>query len=488
MKHEQSPSTKKAWLAINHAACLPARHGFSLVEVILAGAVFALLVTALVGAWLYGQEATALAGNRARAVLLAEEGLEVARNIRDPAFANLADGTYGLTTTSNQWNLSGSSDVTDIFTRQVTISSIDTKRKSTTTTVTWQQNPQRTGSVSVASRLTNWLRNSGNWGAPTQEAALDLPTAANGNEIALYKNGSATYAIVVRSNGSKAEFFVIDVSSPASPIIVGSLNIGSTVNDVAVCGNYAVLAAVSGSAEFQVINLTIPASPILASTLDLTGAANALSVVCTDTTVFLGRAASAQSEVYAISIANPAAPGIISNLELGTNADATKVILAQNSQYLYVASPVNTGELLIVSVSNPSSISITGTFDAPGSSDVTAVTSFSTYAVLGRANGTILILDAGNPASPALISSALDIGTNVQDMAVDAGGGHLFVASNTATTPTFIIDVSIPASPTILGSVVQPGDTRGIVWDYDLNRAFTVGTANTAEFAVIKPN
>ena len=132
--------------------------GFSLVEVILSSAVFVLLVTALVGAYLYGQEATALAGNRARANMLAEEGLEAVRNIRDANFANLTDGTYGLTTTGNQWNLSGSSDVTDIFTRQIVISTVDTKRKSVTANVTWQQNPQRSGAIFFITYLTNWIR------------------------------------------------------------------------------------------------------------------------------------------------------------------------------------------------------------------------------------------------------------------------------------------------------------------------------------------
>jgi len=135
--------------------------GFSLVEVILSSAVFVLLVTALVGAYLYGQEATALAGNRARANMLAEEGLEAVRNIRDggSGINNLTDGTFGLSTTGNQWNLSGSSDITDIFTRQIVISAIDAKRKSVTANVTWQQNPQRTGTVSLSSRFSTWQCN-----------------------------------------------------------------------------------------------------------------------------------------------------------------------------------------------------------------------------------------------------------------------------------------------------------------------------------------
>lgn len=151
MKRETSQSTQKEWLIIN-------RNGFSLVEIVLASSIFALLVTILIGAYLYGQESTTMAGSRARATMLAEEGLEAVRNIRDSSFSNLSDGTHGLSTSGNQWNISGSQDVTDIFTRQIIISSIDSNRKSVTANVTWQQNPQRNGIVSIATRFTNWIK------------------------------------------------------------------------------------------------------------------------------------------------------------------------------------------------------------------------------------------------------------------------------------------------------------------------------------------
>ena len=141
---------KKARLPIsNHS-------GFSLVEVLLAVSVFGLLVTGLVGGLIYGQQSTAIAGMRSRAAMLADEGLEAVRNIRDENFSNLTDGTYGLTTTGNQWNLSGTSDTTDIFTRQIVISAVDANRKQLTSTISWQQNPQRAGQIQLVTYPTNW--------------------------------------------------------------------------------------------------------------------------------------------------------------------------------------------------------------------------------------------------------------------------------------------------------------------------------------------
>ncbi len=131
--------------------------GFSTIETLLASSILVLIVTAFMGAFIYGSESTALAGQRARATFLAEEGLEASRNIRDAGFSNLTDGTKGLAISGNQWTFSGSSDLTDSFyTRQITISTIDSSRKQVTSAVTWQQNPQRTGSVSLVTYLTNW--------------------------------------------------------------------------------------------------------------------------------------------------------------------------------------------------------------------------------------------------------------------------------------------------------------------------------------------
>ncbi|MBI5222370.1 MAG: prepilin-type N-terminal cleavage/methylation domain-containing protein [Candidatus Magasanikbacteria bacterium] len=138
-----------------------AHRGFSLVEALLSVALFALLVTALVGAVIYGRESTAVAGARARAIGIAEEGLEASRNIRDNNFGELTDGNHGLTISANQWFFSGTSDTVDSFTRQVAISTPSTDRRQTVSTVTWQQTPSRTGSVALTTYHTNWRASSG---------------------------------------------------------------------------------------------------------------------------------------------------------------------------------------------------------------------------------------------------------------------------------------------------------------------------------------
>jgi len=163
---------------------LHTKRGFSAVEALLASAVFALFVTALAGAYFYGIESNALSGKRTHAVLLADEGLEAVKNIRDESFTNLIDGTYGLSTLSSQWSLSGSSDVTDIFTRQVTIATVDSDRKSVTSQVNWQQNIQRSGSVSAITYLTNWNAAAGSTcnGYAIEEGYVSASCRQNSNQ------------------------------------------------------------------------------------------------------------------------------------------------------------------------------------------------------------------------------------------------------------------------------------------------------------------
>lgn len=137
--------------------------GFAVVEVLLAAVIFGLLVMAMVGSLVFGEQSTQVAGARGRAILIAEEGLEATRNIRDHAFINMVNGTYGLAVSGGVWTFSGSGDLTDVFTRSITIadSTVSAIFKLVTSTVTWQQTPSRTGTVELKTEITNWRASAG---------------------------------------------------------------------------------------------------------------------------------------------------------------------------------------------------------------------------------------------------------------------------------------------------------------------------------------
>lgn len=130
--------------------------GFSIIETLFAITILAVTVPAFIGAIIMGEQSTQMSGAHTRALFLADEGLEVTRNIRDADFSNLTNGTHGIAISGDHWIFSGTSDLTDMFTRQITIADGGTDRKTITSQVTWQENPQQNKIITLSSRLTNW--------------------------------------------------------------------------------------------------------------------------------------------------------------------------------------------------------------------------------------------------------------------------------------------------------------------------------------------
>jgi hypothetical protein len=134
--------------------------GFSAAEILLAATVFGCLVTVITGAMIYGRQGTASAGDRARALALAEGACAAVRNIRDHAWANLpGTGVYYLDQGSGVWTIGSTPEPPiDIFTRQINLAVIDSDRRHVQCQVNWTTNGVDR-QVAVTTRLTNW-RNS----------------------------------------------------------------------------------------------------------------------------------------------------------------------------------------------------------------------------------------------------------------------------------------------------------------------------------------
>lgn len=137
------------------------KSGFTLVEILVASAVFLLMVSGFGAVIVFNQGGVAASGERSRALLLAEEGIEATRNIRDSGFSNLIDGTHGLQLSGGVWTFSGSNDVTDVFTRTIEVGTVDADRKRVTSTVSWIQSSQRNGVVVLVTQMSNWGSSTG---------------------------------------------------------------------------------------------------------------------------------------------------------------------------------------------------------------------------------------------------------------------------------------------------------------------------------------
>lgn len=476
MKQERLQSMQKEWSTIN-------QEGFSLVEVLLSSAIFVLLVTALIGAYLYGQEATMTAGNRGRAVMLAEEGMEATRNIRDAAFANLIDGTFGLTTASNQWSLSGASDNSDIFTRAVTVSTVDSNRKIVASDVTWQQNIQRLGASSLITYLTNWQRMGiGNWATTTLAASINFSGNNNGLKIQVSDN----YAYVVRSDGTP-DFAIIDISIPSSPVLVGSLSLTGVPSNIFVSGNYAYVSSEDNGGELVIIDISVPTAPSIIGSYDAAGGNNANGIYVIGTTAYLVRASGGGApDFLIINVSNPASPTLTGSLVTGQIG--YEVVVSGN--YAYIATGDNAQELKVINITTPAAPSLAGFLNLSGNVDAITIAMFGNAIFLGQ--GSVLYtVNVSTPATPVSLGSLSVVGT-LNDIGLNLGNSntYLFVSTSDNNNEFKVVNVATLSAPVILGNnnITGSNPLLGVAYDSTLDRAFAVGQSDTQEFVVIAPN
>ncbi len=110
------------WLIVNNAS----RRGQTLIESIIALALFSLISASLVSLLLGGTSSSLEGTEHVHADALAQEGIEAARSIRDRAWNELRYTSSGVSTSSDQWVFDGegTSTVFAPYTRQITVSPV----------------------------------------------------------------------------------------------------------------------------------------------------------------------------------------------------------------------------------------------------------------------------------------------------------------------------------------------------------------------------
>lgn len=202
------------------------KRGLSLVEVVLAVAVFAIFSVGVSGLIIQGLQQNRLGGDQAIATQYASEGLEAARSIRNQAFANLSTtASTGIAQSGGVWVTSGLNNTFDSgkYSRVLKIDSVqrdvsgnivasggtvDANTLKVTSTVSWDFTPTRQNSVVLSTYLTDY--------------SLAV-TSNKKNGILVYGNGGATTdAIGYKLFDANAKTWSTEMS--ASDIDTGTTN------------------------------------------------------------------------------------------------------------------------------------------------------------------------------------------------------------------------------------------------------------------------
>jgi hypothetical protein len=469
----------KVWLITNRQRS----SGFSVVEVLLAVTVFGFLVSALIGAVVYGRGATAGSGDHVRAVFLAEEGIEASRNIADASYSNLTDGTYGLAQSANQWVFSGTLDVSGIYTRQVVIATVGTNRKTVTSTVSWPQAGGTTGSVAVTSRLANWPSATKLWNNAIVASSIDV----TGTNNAVKTDTVGNYAYTVLSAASN-NFVIANVSNPAAPSNVSTTTLAGTPTNMFVSGNYAYITNSSDTAELQIVNISNPAAPTVTATLNLTGTGDSLGIFVSGSYAYISRASdttTSANELTIVNISNPAAPTVSG----GYNNN-----IAMNEVYVsgtnaFVATGSTTQEMLVLNVSNPASPTLTATYNPATTLAATTITGFGNTVLLGMST-TLDAINVTTPASPTRLGTFTAAGT-INDVDTDITNQFAFLGTASTTGEFQIVNIANLAAMNLTKTVDVGGTTStvsGVSYNTSLDVVAGASAADTQELLMFTRN
>ena len=235
-------------------------------------------------------------------------------------------------------------------------------------------------------------------------------------------SGTIAYVISTRSNTLQT----FDVSNPASPTRLGSVSTGSFPSSMAVSGTTVYVVNRGGSSHsLQVFDASNPASPTLRGTASTD---SPFGVAVSGTTVYVASAGSLSLQVFDAS--NPASPTLRGSV--GTYGAPVSVAVSGTTAYVANAS---TDVLQAFNVSNPASPTALGRINLGGSSSgqYTYALAVSGSAVYASNYGvrTLKVFDMSNPASPTLVSSA---GTGNGPVSLAVSGNTAYVVNNNDNT------------------------------------------------------
>jgi hypothetical protein len=427
------------------------QRGATLVEVLIAIALAGVLLPTFAQASLLAKTNRPSAEQRIQAASLLREATEAVRVVREGGWANVStDGTYHPAIASNTWSLAGGSEVIGNFTRQIVINSIqrnisgtivssggivDPSTKQVIVTVSWTH--PIVGSLISTTYLTRWQNNAA-WTQKTQAA---------------FAGGTLTNTVASASNTVQL------LDTPATwqlPNSIGSFNITGNVSAVP----YMFIGYATGMA---IINVSNPASPSLAGTFVTSAAVNGVYVV--GTTAYLATAI-ANAQLKIVNVATPATPTQIGTLQVGSGVAATNIYV--NGTYAYLTKNAETGgnsEFNIIDVTTPSTPNLVGKFARQNANFLsTFVVGNFAYVATAQANNQFRIINVTSKTAPTS-SSSVNLAVTANDIFIDGTTAYIGTANNGATGELRIYNVTIPTAPAALGNYEVSGNVTGVGMD-----------------------
>ncbi len=413
--------------------------GQSLVEVLLAMAIASFVLPALLTGLISGREGKAQQIQRQQAVGLLTQAVEAVRSVREKGWSGFAqDGTYHLESVSGSWSLVPDPETNSGYTKSVAISPV---QRGVTGAIVLSGGTVDPSTKKVVTRV-SWLTPR----ASSVESEMYLTRYLD----------NATFTQTSLADFTGGTLLSTSVTNTAG----GEVTLGG-----------------AGVAFSDWCNPNLSVNPV---DLPKSGVANAISAI--EGKVFAGTGENASGVSYAtVNISSSVPPtGTILNT---FNGFKTNSIFGE-ANYAYLGTDTNAKEVVIIDITgaNPSEV---GFFNIPGAGngDSIFVSGNTGFVVDGN---TLYSFDVTSKSGsrPQLGSVGLvDRGRKITIV-----GNYAYVAVDSTATQLQIIDISNPASMSVVGSgTVNAQGGRDVFVNSDASRAYlaTTESETQAEFFIL---
>jgi hypothetical protein len=292
--------------------------------------------------------------------------------------------------------------------------------------------------------------------ALVKRAALPFPGGRNGYGTAITKGGNYLYIANDSTAPSRSYLTIVNVSNPATPSVVADLALPSSVPStlqIVKNGNYLYMFPESG--DMQVVDVSNPAAPALVRSVSMTASGG----------VIVGNrlyTAERSNGVGVWDVSQPDNPTRIGSVSLSGNI--TEVAVSGST--LYALSGFGGTAVHLLSLATPDAPTLQSTFNTNYVADMVV---YGNYLYLSNGFGNTQIVDVSNPASPSVIG-IFEIG---RVRAVDGATARLLTAGGswmrlysltTPSNPMLTTEYSVPAPRAAIrsGNKVYTAEEIGI--------------------------
>ena len=192
------------------------------------------------------------------------------------------------------------------------------------------------------------------------------------------------------SNASDPDLFVIDVSNPATPKLISSINTGPGISAITLHGKRIYAAAASTAAQLHVIRFDVLNAPILEKKYKLplpyatATPPLASSIFYKNDRIYLGTEKWDGDEFSIIDVSNPASPTKVGGLETGSKVN--DILVKNNTAYIAAS---DEKQLRLIDVKDSANPTVINSFSPSGwaRQEGKSLSSFEDDLNFGRTSG-----------------------------------------------------------------------------------------------------